>query len=138
MANAATKATEQLEQLKDACTRRLHADRTKKAAEQNYKIAGDQAKTLFEALDMTQMPVDDEGIQFVPTTASVVDEEAIKAYVKRYAPQHFDTVFTVPTKRVFRPDLLKQLVESGAVGRKVLDHMTTAPGVARLTIYKVK
>ncbi len=125
-----------LELLEDACARRLEAERTIKTAKTDSENARNDALPLFEQLGVKEIPVDHEGICYVATTASEVDEAAIEAYIKRYAPERYDTIF--PQKRVFRPDILKALVQTGDVGATALTHMKTKAGSPRLTIYKVK
>lgn len=122
--------------LEDACKRRLNAERALVLAKQNSDKAREDAIPLFRRLGVTEVAIDSEGIRFVPTKASVTDEDAIEAYVKRYAPEHYDLIF--PPVRSLDASALKLLVKAGTVKDTVLKHIRTIDGSPRLTRYDVK
>jgi hypothetical protein len=127
---------EDVRKLDDACSRRLDAERRLEQAKIDSERARADAIPLFLKLGVTEVPVDDEGIRFVPVMSTTVDEASIEAYVKRYAPDHYDAVFR-PT-RTFDMSALKALVSAGAIGSTALKHVTNAPGSPRLRRYDVK
>lgn len=122
--------------LEDACKRRLNAERTLALAKQNSDRAREDAIPLFRSLGVTEVAVDSEGIRFVPTKATVTDEDAIEAYVKRYAPDHYDLIF--PPVRSLDASALKMLVKAGTIKDTVLKHIQTIDGSPRLSRYDVK
>lgn len=127
---------EDVRKLDDACARRLDAERRLEQAKLDSETARSEAIPLFLKLGVTEVPVDDEGIRFVPVMQTTVDEASIETYVKRYAPDHYDAVFK-PT-RTFDMQALKALVSAGVIGQTALKHVTSTPGSPRLRRYDVK
>jgi hypothetical protein len=119
-----------------AAQRRLIAERNKERATQQSEQAREDVISTFKAAGVTELPVDDEGIVVIPTTQTTVNEDAIEAYVKRYAPEHYDAVF-VPARKL-DTTVLKALVGQGKIGRTALSHIQSGPGTPRVSRYKVK
>lgn len=86
---------------------------------------------LFHALGINIVQVSPrETVQLVEPVTRRHDEQAIEAYIKRYRPELYDTLF--PPVRKLDTGKLRDAIDSGAVSRKVEKHIHDVQGTPQL------